>query len=66
MRKGTSRDVSSLYQAEAARDLRSMGRAGKTAAQERMEASFGAKREGRKKPGASRSGGLARRRSGRW
>jgi Ca-activated chloride channel family protein len=65
MRKGSSRNVSSLYQAEAEKDLRSMGRAGKTAAQDRMEASFGAKRAPEKKP-ASSGRGIARRRSGRW
>jgi Ca-activated chloride channel family protein len=67
LRKGSGRDVGSLYQEEAERDLQSMGRAGKTAAQERMEASFGARREGRKNPRTPRSGGgIARRRSGRW
>jgi len=65
IRKGSSRNVSSLYQAEAEADLRSMGRAGKTAAQDRMEASFGAKREGPKKDRGA-SGGIARRRSQRW
>ncbi|WP_242393296.1 vWA domain-containing protein [Anaeromyxobacter oryzisoli] len=64
MRRGSTRDVSSLYDAAADADLRSMGRAGKTAAQDRMEEAFGAplkmKREGAKR------GGIARRRSGRW
>jgi len=66
MRKGSSRNVSSLYQAEAERDLRSMGRAAKTAAQDRMESSFGARRDPGRKPRAPSGGGIARRRSGRW
>jgi Ca-activated chloride channel homolog len=65
MRKGSSRNVSSLYQADAEEDLKSMGRAGKTAAQDRMEAAFEAKPTPEKKDGAPR-GGIARRRSRRW
>jgi Ca-activated chloride channel homolog len=66
MRKGSSRNVSSLYDAAAEEDLRSMGRAGKTAAQDRMEKSFGAKRAPEKKDEAPH-GPLARRRSkNRW
>jgi hypothetical protein len=41
MRKGSSRNVSSLYDAAAEEDLRSMRRAGRTAAQDRMEGAFG-------------------------
>jgi Ca-activated chloride channel homolog len=66
MRKGTSRNVSSLYEPAAQKDLESMGRASKTTAQERMEASFGAKRGAEKKGGDASGVGIARRRSRRW
>jgi Ca-activated chloride channel family protein len=76
MRKGGSRSVSSLYESDAEADLRSMGRAVKTAAQDRMEDAFGAKRAAgtpeQKGPGAGgnarRAGGrrLDRKRSRRW
>jgi Ca-activated chloride channel family protein len=64
MRKGSSRNVSSMYEAEAEADLQAMGRARKTAAQDRMEESFGVKRAPEKKDDAPR--GIARRRSKRW
>jgi Ca-activated chloride channel family protein len=67
MRKGSTRTVSSLYQGEAEEDLRSMGHAGMTAAQQRMEESFGVKQE--KAPRGSTEGsaaGIGRRRSRRW
>ncbi|BDG02871.1 hypothetical protein [Anaeromyxobacter oryzae] len=67
MRKGSTRNVSSLYQADAEEDLRAMGRAGKTAAQERMEEAFGAKRQTPKRGGGASGGsGIGRRRSRRW
>lgn len=80
MRKGGTRGVTSLYQSDAEEDLRSMGRAVKTAAQDRMEEAFGAKRpdaapgakddDAGSGPGAARRGSgrrtLDRRRSRRW
>jgi Ca-activated chloride channel family protein len=65
IRKGSMRNVSSLYQADAEEDLRAMGRAAKTAAQERMEESFGAKSAAGTKASLP-NGGIARRRSRRW
>jgi Ca-activated chloride channel homolog len=44
MRKGSTRSVSSKFDDAAERDLKAMNRAHETAAQERMEKSFGAKR----------------------
>jgi hypothetical protein len=58
--------VSSLYQADAEEDLRSMGRGAKTAAQERMEGAFGVKKPTPGGGRASSRGGLERKRSRRW
>lgn len=66
MRKGSSRSVSSLYDAAAEQDLRSMGRAQRTVAQERMETSFGATPGAPERTAGARPGRLARRHSGRW
>jgi Ca-activated chloride channel homolog len=77
MRKGGTRNVTSLYQSDAEADLRSMGRAVKTAAQDRMEEAFGAKRtdvppDSKDAPASGAAGGtggrrrLERRRSRRW
>jgi Ca-activated chloride channel family protein len=67
MRKGSSRGVVTLYQAEALDDLQSMGQAKTTAAQDRMTAAFGAKRgPARRRAVKSNSRGLARKRSKRW
>ncbi len=67
IRKGGSRNVTTLYQEEALGDLRSMGQGKTTAAQDRMADSFGAKRETPvRSPTASSGRGLARRRSKRW
>jgi hypothetical protein len=64
MRKGSSRGVSSMYDAAAEADLHAMGRARKTVAQDRMEQVFGAKGDAGKTPPTG--GGIARRRSKRW
>jgi Ca-activated chloride channel family protein len=66
MRKGGSRDVTTLYQSEAIQDLAAMGKGRTTPAQDRMAGAFGArsKPEKRRAPGATP--GLARRRSRRW
>jgi Ca-activated chloride channel family protein len=76
MRKGSSRNVTTLYQSEAHADLRSMGHATTTLAQEAMADAFGAKRERSKRhsvrpePVERRAGstsrGVARKRSKRW
>jgi Ca-activated chloride channel homolog len=68
MRKGGSRGVLTRYQAEALDDLRSMGQAKTTAAQDRMADAFGAKRESTKRERSSRntSPRLGRKRSKRW
>jgi Ca-activated chloride channel family protein len=67
MRKGGSRSVVTLYQSEAAADLRSMGQGKTTAAQERMKDAFEAGSEKPRARDAQGSGGtLARRRSKRW
>jgi Ca-activated chloride channel family protein len=72
MRKGGTRGgVVTLYQSEAVADLRSMGQARPTEAQERMAESFRSASEGKGKSRsrASRTGGgpgLSRRRSKRW
>lgn len=77
MRRGGTRNVTSLYQSDAEADLRSMGRAVKTAAQDRMEEAFGAKKPEASpaKDDATASGGagtagsrrrLERKRSRRW
>lgn len=64
MRKGSTRSVSSKFDDAAERDLRAMGRAQGTAAQARMEASFGA---GTRAPeGSAPRRRLARSRSRRW
>ncbi len=65
MRTGSSRGVVTLYQSEALDDLRSMGQAKTTAAQDRMADAFGAKRQPAKRD-ANKTGGLARKRSKRW
>jgi Ca-activated chloride channel homolog len=72
MRKGSTRSVSSKFDDAAERELKAMGRAHETAAQERMEESFGAKR----RPAAQRPAAmpptptptprLERKRSRRW
>jgi Ca-activated chloride channel homolog len=68
MRKGSTRNVSSLYQADAEEDLRSMGRGAKTAAQERMEGAFGVKKADppARAAGTGSQRGIERRRSRRW
>jgi hypothetical protein len=66
MRKGASRGVSSLYEEGAEADLRAMGRAGKTSAQESMEKSFGAGAPSGDKAPRRQAGRLARKRSRRW
>jgi Ca-activated chloride channel homolog len=66
MRKGATRNVTSLYRADADADLRAMGRAAKTRAQDRMEDAFGAGTPGSNGHRAEGRGGLARRRSRRW
>jgi Ca-activated chloride channel family protein len=67
MRKGGSRDVVTLYQAEAAADLAAMGKGKTTAAQDRMAEAFGAKRAPSRRRAPKRTGhGLARKRSKRW
>ncbi len=67
MRKGSARGVQTLFEAEAQGDLRSMGQAKTTAAQEQMADAFGAV-QGPAKPRATKStsGALARKRSRRW
>ena len=72
MRKGGSRSVVTLYQAEAHDDLESMGLGKTTLAQDQMVDSFGARKPRRGSPSRS-SGeaapagrGLARKRSRRW
>jgi Ca-activated chloride channel family protein len=67
IRKGGTRNVTTLYQGEAFDDLRSMGQGKTTAAQDRMADSFGARREPpRSRAGGTSSRGLTRRRSKRW
>ena len=67
MREGGSRGVVTLYQSEALDDLRSMGQAKTTAAQDRMTDAFGAKREPAKRGTANTTGrGIGRKRSRRW
>jgi hypothetical protein len=67
MRKGGSRGVVTLYQSEALDDLRSMGQAKTTAAQDRMVDTFRGKREPAKRGAAEAAGrALARKRSRRW
>jgi Ca-activated chloride channel family protein len=70
VRKGAARGASSKLDRAAEDDLRAMGRAAKTSAQERMERSFGAPAEGtRPVPGPTPPAGagrLDRRRSRRW
>jgi hypothetical protein len=67
MRKGGSRDVTTLYQSEAMQDLAMMGKGKTTLAQERMADSFGAKRK-TLKGGTTRAAarGISRKRSKRW
>lgn len=69
MRKGAERDVTVLYQSDAVADLRAMGKARTTRAQDRMEGAFG--RGGRSGGGAASrgsGGGTARRlrKRSRW
>jgi Ca-activated chloride channel family protein len=71
MRKGSTRSVSSKFDDAAERDLKAMGRAHETAAQERMEKSFGAKRgpaaqELERAPNPTPAPRLERKRSKRW
>jgi hypothetical protein len=66
VRKGGSRNVTTLYQDEALEDLRSMGQGKTTAAQDRMADSFGASRESRQSAAETSSRGLSRKRSKRW
>jgi SAM-dependent methyltransferase len=62
LKKGATRSVGSSYQADADADLRAMGRGQSTAAQRRMEQSFGAEK-GEQRKSAPR---LDRKRSERW
>jgi Ca-activated chloride channel family protein len=67
MRKGGSREVSTLYQREAAGDLAAMGTFKTTLAQGALTESFGAKRQASRRRGTTSAGrGLARKRSKRW
>ena len=72
MRKGGSREVVTLYQADAAADLRAMGQAKTTLAQDRMVDSFRGKGEPKKPRATTRratngtGGTLTRKRSKRW
>jgi Ca-activated chloride channel homolog len=65
MRKGSTRSVSSKFDDAAERDLKAMGRAHETAAQERMEKSFGAPKRGPQAQEPPRPR-LDRQRSRRW
>ncbi|HYG66319.1 MAG TPA: VWA domain-containing protein [Anaeromyxobacteraceae bacterium] len=65
MRKGSTRSVASKLDDAAEQDLRAMGRSQGTAAQERMERSFGAPAHP-SSAGAPRRGRLERKRSSRW
>jgi Ca-activated chloride channel family protein len=67
MRKGATREVVTLYQSAALDDLKSMGQAKTTAAQDRMADAFGAKRESTRDGVAKTSGrGIRRKHSKRW
>jgi hypothetical protein len=71
VRKGSSREVVTLYQDEALGDLLAMGQGKTTAAQDHMADAFGAAKRalgGPKRGGTKPAGprGLARKRSKRW
>ncbi len=67
MRKGSSRQVATLYQTEALQDLQSMGQGTTTAAQDRMADAFGARRKpARRAATRGGGGGVVRKRSKRW
>ncbi len=67
IRRGGTRNVTTLFQGEAFDDLRSMGQGKTTAAQDRMADSFGARHAPPKRSSAASTGRrLERRRSKRW